>query len=82
MAARMADSRELGAIQEQVADDLVVGELEDGRLGILVDGHDGPRGLHARPVRTERLGWTRQEHLTTFDHFVHADPAHSHLQQR
>src|SRR3954451_14958405 len=34
----------------QVADDAEVDQLEDGRLGVLVDGHDGLRGLHAGAV--------------------------------
>src|SRR3954469_1653287 len=34
----------------QVTDDPEVGELEDRGLGVLVDGHDGLRGLHAGPV--------------------------------
>ena len=32
---------------EQVADDAVVGDLEDWRVGILVDGDDRVRALHA-----------------------------------
>jgi hypothetical protein len=39
------------------------------------------RDRHAQE-RTERQGWIWQQQLTTFDHFVHADPAHSHLRQR
>src|ERR1700730_11399909 len=35
---------------EQVADNAVVGDLEDGRLFVLVDRDDGLRGLHARAV--------------------------------
>src|SRR3954463_8713870 len=35
---------------EQVADDAEVGQLEDRRLGILVDGDDGLAGLHAGAV--------------------------------
>src|SRR6478672_13437406 len=34
----------------QVADHAEVGELEDRGLGVLVDGHDGLRGLHAGAV--------------------------------
>src|SRR3954470_658009 len=34
----------------EVADDAEVGQLEDRRLGVLVDGHDGLRGLHAGAV--------------------------------
>src|SRR5215210_2219024 len=34
----------------QVADDAEVGELEDRRLGVLVDGDDRLRGLHPGPV--------------------------------
>src|SRR5579863_5049704 len=41
---------ELGDDLEEVADDAVVGDLEDGRLGILVDRHDRLAGLHAGPV--------------------------------
>src|SRR5260221_12431544 len=32
---------------EQVADDTVVGDFEDRRIGILVDGDDGARAFHA-----------------------------------
>src|SRR5437762_6056743 len=32
---------------EDVADDAVIGDFEDGRVGILVDGDDGARALHA-----------------------------------
>src|SRR3954469_2996559 len=35
---------------EQGADDAEVGQLEDRRLGVLVDRDDGLRGLHAGPV--------------------------------
>src|SRR5262249_46400992 len=35
---------------EQVGDDSVVGDLEDRRFGILVDGHDHLRRPHAREV--------------------------------
>ena len=41
---------ELGDDGEQVADDAVVGDLEDGGLGVLVDRDDGLGGLHAGPV--------------------------------
>src|SRR4029450_5470080 len=34
----------------QVAHDTEVGQLEDRGLGVLVDGHDGLRGLHAGAV--------------------------------
>jgi len=34
----------------QIANDTEVGELEDRRLGVLVDGHDRLRRLHARTV--------------------------------
>src|SRR3954463_10897418 len=34
----------------QVTHDTEVGELEDRRLGVLVDGDDGLRGLHAGAV--------------------------------
>src|SRR3712207_5276391 len=34
----------------QVADDTEVGQLEDRRLGVLVDGDDGLAGLHAGAV--------------------------------
>src|SRR5437764_248511 len=35
---------------EQVAHDPEVGQLEDGRLRVFVDHHDGLGGLHAGPV--------------------------------
>ena len=35
---------------EQIARDAVVGELEDGRLGVLVHGDDGLGALHADDV--------------------------------
>src|SRR5438132_4582626 len=38
--------RQLRHDLEQVADDAVVGDLEDRRLGILVDRDDGARALH------------------------------------
>jgi murein DD-endopeptidase MepM/ murein hydrolase activator NlpD len=41
-AARADRLRELGQDLEQVADDAVVRDLEDGRVGILVDRHDRP----------------------------------------
>jgi acyl-coenzyme A thioesterase PaaI-like protein len=41
---------ELGDDGEQVADQAVVGDLEDGRLGVLVDRDDRLRGLHPGPV--------------------------------
>jgi hypothetical protein len=41
---------ELGDDGEQVADDAVVGDLEDGRFRVFVDRDDGPGGLHASPV--------------------------------
>src|SRR5215207_855528 len=40
----------LGDDGVQVADDAEVGQLEDRGLGVLVDGHDGLRGLHAGAV--------------------------------
>jgi hypothetical protein len=39
--------RELRSDDVQVAHYTEVGELEDRRLGVLVDGHDGLGGLHA-----------------------------------
>src|SRR5690606_31032982 len=41
---------ELGEHLEEVGDQPVVGHLEDGRLGVLVDGHDGLASLHAGEV--------------------------------
>src|SRR5262245_12292162 len=41
---------ELWSHLEQVAHHAVVDQLEDRRFGILVDGHDHLRGLHAGPV--------------------------------
>src|SRR6185369_14055005 len=38
---------ECGRDLEQVADDAVVGHFEDRRVGVLVDGNDGARTLHA-----------------------------------
>src|SRR5829696_6987918 len=43
----------LGGLRDdgvEVTDDTEVGELEDRGLGVLVDGHDGLRGLHAGAV--------------------------------
>src|SRR3954453_23494005 len=44
----------------EVADDAEVGELEDRRVGVLVDGHDVLRGLHADLV-LDRAGDARRE---------------------
>src|SRR5258708_11063940 len=35
---------------EQVADDAIVGNVESGSFGIVVDGHDGLRVLHPHQV--------------------------------
>src|SRR5687767_8516889 len=35
---------------ERIPDDAVRGDLEDGRVRILVDGHDDLRGRHARQM--------------------------------
>jgi hypothetical protein len=35
---------------KEVADDAVVGDIEDGRVGILIDGDDRLRALHADQV--------------------------------
>jgi hypothetical protein len=35
---------------KQIADDAVIGNLKDGRVGIFVDGHDTLRGFHADQV--------------------------------
>src|SRR5262245_741586 len=40
----------LGHHLEQISDDAEVGEVEDGRLGVLVDRHDRLGRLHAGPV--------------------------------
>src|SRR5271154_4572540 len=42
--------RQLRSDLEQVADNAVVGDLEDGRLFVLVDRDDGLGGLHAGAV--------------------------------
>src|SRR5256886_2398987 len=42
--------RQLRHDLEEVADDAVVGDLEDRRLGVLVDGHDHLRRAHAGQV--------------------------------
>src|SRR4051795_11919376 len=42
--------RELRHDVEQITDDAAVDELEDRRLGVLVDGDDRLRCLHAGPV--------------------------------
>src|SRR4051795_3036362 len=50
MALALAGLHRLGQLRQdlvEVADDAQVGELEDGRVGVLVDGHDVLRGLHA-----------------------------------
>ena len=52
-AAALAGGDLLGGLRddlEQVADHAEVGQLEDRRLGVLVDRDDGLRGLHAGPV--------------------------------
>ena len=49
---------QLGGDGEQVADDTEVGQLEDGRLGVLVDRDDRLRGLHAGAV-LDRTGNAR-----------------------
>ena len=41
---------------EEVADDAVVGDLEDGGVGVLVDGDDGLASLSSRPG----AGWRRR----------------------
>ncbi|EAU69294.1 hypothetical protein STIAU_7966 [Stigmatella aurantiaca DW4/3-1] len=41
---------QLGQHLEEVRHEAVIGHLEDGGLGVLVDGHDGLRALHARQV--------------------------------
>src|SRR3954452_4950111 len=51
---------ELGEDLVEVADDAEVGELEDRRVGVLVDGHDVLRGLHADLV-LDRAGDARGE---------------------
>src|SRR5437763_9656378 len=45
---------------EQVADDAVVGDLEDRRVGILVDGDDRARALHADEM-LDRAGDAERE---------------------
>src|SRR5690349_8149631 len=48
---RLADrARERGDDLEHVADYTVVGDLEDRRLLVLVDGDDGLRGAHPREM--------------------------------
>src|SRR5690606_39729874 len=42
--------QERGPDALDVADDAVVGDLEDGRVGVLVHGHDHLRAVHAREV--------------------------------
>ena len=39
-----------GTISNRSPDDAVVGDLEDRRVGVLVDGDDGARALHADEV--------------------------------
>ena len=45
---------------EQIADDAVVGDFEDRRVGILVDRDDRPRALHADDV-LDRAGDAERE---------------------
>ena len=55
------------ADREQVAHDAEVDELEDRRLGVLVDRDDRLRGLHARPGAgsRRRCRWPRTAAATT-----------------
>src|SRR5438034_490702 len=66
---------------EDVAVDAVIGDFEDGRFGILVDGDDGARALHAdnmlngaadtkREVELGRDGLPRAANLA-----LHGEPA-------
>src|SRR6476469_2757615 len=48
---------------EQVADDSIIGNLKDGRLGILVDGDDGSRTFHAHNVLDGAADAERQVEL-------------------
>src|SRR4051794_30043144 len=63
MALALAGLHRLGELRQdlvEVADDAEVGELEDRRVGVLVDGHDVLRGLHADLV-LDRPGDARRE---------------------
>src|SRR4051794_31695792 len=54
---------QLGQDLVEVADDPEVGELEDRRIGVLVDGHDVLRGLHADLVLDRARDARRQVEL-------------------
>mmetsp|Transcript_44045 Transcript_44045/g.127376 ORF Transcript_44045/g.127376 Transcript_44045/m.127376 type:complete len:246 (+) Transcript_44045:144-881(+) len=43
-------TRKLGHLLKEVTHQAVIGHLEDRRIRVLVDGHDGLRVLHAREV--------------------------------
>src|SRR4051812_17500265 len=63
MALALAGLHRLGQLGQdlvQVADDAEVRELEDRGVGVLVDGHDVLRGLHAHLV-LDRAGDARRE---------------------
>src|SRR4051812_47291220 len=63
MALALAGLHRLGQLRQdlvEVADDAEVGELEDRGVGVLVDGHDVLRGLHADLV-LDRAGDARRE---------------------
>src|SRR5262245_28781386 len=80
-------SRQRRHYLEQVADDAVIGDLEDRRFGVFVDGHDGARAFHAddvldragdadRQVELRRDGLSRRPDLAVHRQpFVVADRA-------
>src|ERR1700739_370777 len=45
---------------EDVADDAVIGNFEDGGVLVLVDGHDGSRALHPHDVLNRAADAQRQ----------------------
>src|SRR5712664_2936767 len=66
---------------EDVADDAVLGDFEDGGVGILVDGDDGARALHADDVLNRAANAQRQIKFRSYrlagaaDLALHREPA-------
>src|ERR1700745_2423875 len=52
--------RQRGHDFEDVADDAVIGNFEDGRVLVLVDSHDGSRALHPHYVLNRAADAQRQ----------------------
>src|SRR3972149_2618350 len=66
---------------ENIADDAIIGYLEDGGVGILVDGHDGAGTLHSHDVLDGAADAERQVELRrdglagAADLAIHRQPA-------